>query len=103
MDTLRTKITEVGYEDLYTPVPCGIEDKQALLALDIVDGSVDTVLSIQVLCSVADPAKAAKVIYQLLKSGGELIFWEHHGSSDWTTWTMQSKFAAILIFHVLFQ
>lgn len=90
-NALREKIVETGFQDLYTPIVCGIEDRGVLQSHDIINGSIDTVLSIQVLCSVAVPLEAAKVIYDLLKPGGELIFWEHHKSNDWVTWAMQSE------------
>lgn len=91
LDPLNARIKETGLDDLYTPITCGIEDVDLLQKYGIVDDTVDSILSIQVLCSVSDPAKAAEVIYRLLKPGGELIFWEHHASHDWITRIVQRK------------
>lgn len=72
-------------EEKYTAVTCGLEDVDKMDEAGIVEGSLDCVLSIQVLCSVADPAAAVQRIHSLLKEGGELVFWEHGDSRDWVT------------------
>jgi 2-polyprenyl-3-methyl-5-hydroxy-6-metoxy-1,4-benzoquinol methylase len=78
MVTLSEKIKSTGLEDLYTPLICSVEDAEIELARQgIAPGTVDCILSMQVLCSVKDPAFVVKQLHHLLKPGGELIFWEH--------------------------
>jgi SAM-dependent methyltransferase len=46
-------------------------------ALSLADGSVDTVISTLVLCTVDDPAVALREIGRVLRPGGQLLFIEH--------------------------
>ena len=78
-------------EDIYDLVIANCEDKAALERCGMVPGSVDTVLSIQVLCSVSDPEAMMRQLYELLKPGGKFIFWEHHVNSDPVTRAVQCK------------
>ncbi|KAK0704398.1 methyltransferase type 11 [Lasiosphaeris hirsuta] len=78
-------VAEHGLEGVYELLTCGIEDSDVLERHGIVAGSVDTILSVQVLCSVADPQSVVRELYRLLKPGGRLVFWEHHRSSDRAT------------------
>jgi len=84
------KIDEAGLRGKYTLLSCGAEDTDVLETHGITDGSVDTIVSIQVLCSVDKPGDVAKGLYKLLKPGGKLIFWEHHHSHDPLTKLIQS-------------
>ncbi|GJN69506.1 hypothetical protein PLICBS_003555 [Purpureocillium lilacinum] len=83
------QVKEQWLEDVYELLTCSVDDSNALERHGIVAGSLDTVLSIQVLCSVPHPEATLKELYRLLKPGGKLIFWEHHRSSDWVTVVMQ--------------
>ncbi|KAL2141531.1 hypothetical protein VTI28DRAFT_2231 [Corynascus sepedonium] len=88
---LEASARAAGLEDVYDIVTARIEDAApALERLDVVAGSVDTVLSVQVLCSVADQARIMELVYGLLKPGGKFIFWEHTRNSDPVTRVMQS-------------
>jgi SAM-dependent methyltransferase len=91
-DSIAAKIKETGFQDRYTAITCGIEDGEILGAHGIVPGSLDCVLSIQVLCSVQDLKLSTKLIYDLLKDGGEVIFWEHGQSHDFVSRCVQRKF-----------
>jgi ubiquinone/menaquinone biosynthesis C-methylase UbiE len=46
---------------------------------------MDTVLSIQVLCSVGDVKSVMREVWRLLKPGGTFVFWEHEKSRDGVT------------------
>lgn len=61
--------------------PARISDAAAT-ALPFSDGSVDTVVSTLVLCTVADPAAALREIARVLRSGGQLLFIEHVRASS---------------------
>ncbi|KAK9423017.1 putative Methyltransferase type 11 domain-containing protein [Seiridium unicorne] len=79
-----------GIQGKYTIITCGIEDTDVLEKNGIDAGTIDTILSIQVLCSVEKPEAVIKALYKLLKPRGKLIFWEHHRSHDWLTRLVQS-------------
>ena len=84
-------VARAGLQDKYELILCGVEDSEALARHGIVEGTLDTVLSIQVLCSVPQPAAVARQLHRLLKPGGRLIFWEHTRSSDAITTVFQSN------------
>lgn len=81
-DALRATIKQNGLSDVYTIVPCGVEDSTKLADYGIRAGSVDTVTSVQVLCSVPQPAEMARELYRLLKPGGQMVVYEHVESED---------------------
>lgn len=74
---------------IYTSINAAFEDEEALQAHGIVDGSLDTIICMQVMCSVSDAANAAKRAHQLLKPGGQFLFWEHVASQDGLTRIVQ--------------
>ena len=88
-DSLRTKIKETRMDDIYTIVPCGVENTTELERYGIEPGSIDTILSVQVLCSVADPDAVLKQLYKLLKPGGQIVVYEHIRNDDFLSRMMQ--------------
>ena len=68
-----------------------MEDFDGLREYGVLEGSVDTVMSVQVLCSVPRPEVMVKAMYRLLKPGGQMIVYEHVRSVDWLSRTMQRK------------
>ena len=80
--SLREKIKACGLMDVYEIVACGIENVGELEKHGIVFDSIDTVLSIQVLCSVPDLEKTLRRLYALMKPGGQLVMFEHVKSTD---------------------
>ncbi|EAT80894.1 hypothetical protein SNOG_11850 [Parastagonospora nodorum SN15] len=81
-DSIDTKVEKHGLQDKYELIVAGIEDSDILRAQGITEGSVDTVLCIQVLCAVQDPKMVMREVWKLLKPGGKFIFWEHGWSRD---------------------
>ncbi|KAI1362804.1 S-adenosyl-L-methionine-dependent methyltransferase [Xylaria arbuscula] len=81
-DVLEDKVKEHGLQDKYKVIGARLEDSDVLEEAGITEGSLDTVLCIQVLCSVQEPKKVMKQVWKLLKPGGKFIFWEHGWSKD---------------------
>lgn len=75
--------------DKYKLVAAGIEDSDKLRREGISEGSLDSLLSIQVLCAVQDPKIVMKEVWKLLKPGGKFIFWEHGWSKSRLTMAEQ--------------
>lgn len=82
---IDAKLAGPGLQDRYKLVTCGIEDSDTLRSAGVAEGSMDTVLSIQVMCAVGNPKLVMKEVYKLLKPGGRFIFWEHGSSKDSVT------------------
>lgn len=89
--SLRETVKASGLIDVYEIVPCGVEDAAELKKHGIVLDSIDTILSVQVLCSVSDPNETLRHLYALLKPGGQLILYEHVKSKDVISSVVQSK------------
>ena len=79
---LHRTLTDAGLEVKYTIVHAGAEDTTRLEEEGLVEGTLDCVISIQVLCSVPEPERVISNMYRLLKKGGELIVWEHCACQD---------------------
>lgn len=88
---LRENIKASGLVDVYEIVPCGVEDVAELKKHGIVLDSIDTILSVQVLCSVQDPDEILRRLYALLKPGGQFIVFEHVKSKDMISSLVQSQ------------
>ena len=93
--SLRENIKTSGLIDVYEIVSCGLEDVVELKKHGIMLGSIDTILSVQVLCSVPDPNEILRRLYALLKPGGQLIVYEHVKSNDMISSVVQSKFTTV--------
>lgn len=94
---LASKIQELHLDKLYTPVVARIEDAEEQLAkLGVEPGTVDCILSMQVLCSIPDLEGVIRELHRFLKPGGELIFWEHQQNEvDWITRAVQGRYSAL--------
>lgn len=90
-DGINAKVQKNGLQDKYKLIVSGIEDSDVLRKEGITEGSLDSVLCIQVLCAVRDPKAVMKEIWKLLKPGGKFIFWEHGWSRSSLTVAEQSK------------
>ncbi|KUJ15870.1 S-adenosyl-L-methionine-dependent methyltransferase [Mollisia scopiformis] len=71
---LKKRIQEAGLEGIYEIVPVGVED---LGSKWVGEGEVDTVVTIQCLCSVDEPRKMIDELYGYLKEGGIWVLYEH--------------------------
>lgn len=91
-DALRGNVKKHGLSDMYTIVPCVIEDFDKLKEYGIEAESVDTVTSVQVLCSVPEPEALARGLYKLLKPGGQMLVYEHVKSEDYVSRFVQCNF-----------
>jgi len=90
VDALAARVKEMDLKDMYTPILGKVEDRKLLESFNIIEGTVDSIISIQVLCSVENPEETAKMLWKLLKPGGMLVFWEHHRSHDLLSRIMQA-------------
>ena len=98
---LKTKLCKHEHlAQTYVTFHAALEDHEILGKYGTTDNSVDTVVCMQILCSVPDPVAAAKTIHKLLKPGGQLLFWEHRVSTDIITNIIQREQS--LIFHANF-
>ncbi|KAI9733797.1 MAG: hypothetical protein M1818_007064 [Claussenomyces sp. TS43310] len=84
-DNVVAKIKKSDLQDKYKLLGCGIEDSEILRGEGITEGSMDTVLSIQVLCSVGDVKSVMREVWKLLRPGGSFVFWEHTRNQDTVT------------------
>lgn len=91
-DSLRDNVRSSGLSNIYEVVSCGIEDVVGLEKHGILLDSIDTILSIQVLCSVPDPDAMLRRLYGLMKPGGQLVVYEHVKSRDVVSIIVQSLF-----------
>lgn len=92
VDVVGPKLKKLGLQDKYKLLTCGIEDSDILRSEGITEGSMDTILSIQVMCSVPDPKSAMKEVWKLLKPGGSFVFWEHVRNKDTATAIAQGMY-----------
>lgn len=90
--SLREKVKASGLTDVYEIAACGIEDGAELEKHGIGRDSIDTVISIQVLCSVLDPDEMLRRLYALMKPGGQLIVYEHVKNRDVLSGIVQGMF-----------
>ena len=97
---LNAKLEKHGMQDRYKLIISGIEDSDVLRKEGITEGSLDSVLCIQVLCAVENPKAVMKEVWKLLKPGGKFIFWEHGWSRNRLTNIEQGM--SLRIFHIFF-
>lgn len=76
---LGQRVKDLGMDDIYHVVPVGIEsvDDPSAWNGKIEPGSVDCIVSILCLCSIPEPEKNIKLLYNLLKPGGRWYAYEH--------------------------
>ncbi|RDL40663.1 Uncharacterized protein BP5553_00642 [Venustampulla echinocandica] len=84
-DAIAAKVKKLDLQDKYKFLACGVEESEILRREGITEGSMDTVLSIQVLCAVGDVKSVMREVWKLLKPGGSFVFWEHEKNKDTVT------------------
>lgn len=72
---LRQNAIKAGLEDVYEIVPCGAEEIGT--KADISKESIDTIITVQCLCSIPDPENVINSLYPYLKPGGKWLVYEH--------------------------
>lgn len=87
---LHRNIRAAGLSDIYTVVGCGAEDTDKLREYGITPESVNTIVTIKVLCSVPTPEKTIESLYKLLVPGGQWLVFEHtQNRHSWLTRVFQ--------------
>ncbi|KAE8223818.1 hypothetical protein CF319_g3201 [Tilletia indica] len=81
-----------------TVVPYGIEDPAKIASHGVTESSFDTIVLVQVLCSIPNPKEQIAFFHTLLKPGGQLLMFEHVGSKDSTTRLLQRIFRPYWLF-----
>jgi SAM-dependent methyltransferase len=78
--TLSRRIDELGMQGRYEVLPYGIEDLKT--KANIQPGSVDCIVTVQCLCSIPEPDKNIRLLYEYLKPGGRWYVYEHVKAED---------------------
>jgi SAM-dependent methyltransferase len=71
---LRRKVEEAGLKGIYEILPVGAQD---LASVGLEEESVDTIVTLQTLCSCPGPQDVIKSLYPYLKKGGTWVVFEH--------------------------
>ncbi|KAH7383849.1 hypothetical protein BKA66DRAFT_397183, partial [Pyrenochaeta sp. MPI-SDFR-AT-0127] len=78
--SLRQRVKEAGLDGVYEILPVGIEaiSKVSLDGTTTIEkGTVDCIVSLLCLCSIPEPEKNTKELYEYLKKGGRWYLYEH--------------------------
>ncbi|KDN44895.1 hypothetical protein K437DRAFT_268624 [Tilletiaria anomala UBC 951] len=82
-------------ESKATILSAGVQDLDILAKNGIREESIDTVVLVQVLCSIPDPKEHIKVILSYIKPGGKLIMFEHVRSAHPLTRAIQAAWTPL--------
>jgi SAM-dependent methyltransferase len=72
---LKRRVEQLGLDGRYEVIPVGIQDLQKESPLK--PGSVDCIMTVQCLCSIPEPEKNMRLLYEYLKKGGLWYVYEH--------------------------
>jgi SAM-dependent methyltransferase len=72
---LRANAVKAGLEGVYEVIGCGAEELSVKGGVQ--KGSVDTIVTVQCLCSIPGPERVIGDLYPLLREGGKWIVYEH--------------------------
>jgi len=87
---IRAAVEHAKLSDKYDLVCASIEDSEILAQHGVLPGTMDTIVCVQVLCSIPNPQQVIAEMYKLLKPGGQIIVFEHVRSQDSVTSRLQS-------------
>jgi hypothetical protein len=68
-------LTSASTGDIYEIIGCGAEELQTKGGMQ--KESIDTIMTVQCLCSIPTPELIIKELYPLLKPGGQWLVFEH--------------------------
>ncbi|KAI8810463.1 S-adenosyl-L-methionine-dependent methyltransferase [Cladochytrium replicatum] len=87
---LLTALSKAKLDSKATVIAAGLShDHTALESAAIHESSLDTIVLVQVLCSIPDPKSHLSYLQKLLKPGGQILLYEHVGSDDRFTRSLQ--------------
>jgi SAM-dependent methyltransferase len=86
---LLAEIVKTSLQGKYTVILGLVEDHDLLAKHNLTEGSVDSIVCMQTLCSVRSPDQTMRWMFKLLKPSGVFIFWEHRQSHDFLTKIVQ--------------
>jgi SAM-dependent methyltransferase len=89
---LLAEVERASLQGKYTLILGLVEDEDLLAKNGLKEGSVDSIVCLQTLCTVRDPHQTMQWLFKLLKPGGVFIFWEHRRSHDYLTRLVQGTF-----------
>lgn len=72
---LKKRAADVGLGATYEVIPAGIEDLQKEASIE--PGSIDCIMTVHCLCSIPEPEKNIRLLYNYLKEGGRWYVYEH--------------------------
>ncbi|KAI4854452.1 hypothetical protein E4T44_00165 [Aureobasidium sp. EXF-8845] len=72
---LEASVRKAGLSDIYEIIGCGVEELSN--RTELADASVDTIITVQCLCSVSMPRKTISELYLLLRPEGQWLVYEH--------------------------
>lgn len=72
---LRESAVKAGLGEVYEIIGCGAEELGSVGGIE--RGSVDTIVTVQCLCSIPGPEGVIRDLYPLLKPGGKWLVYEH--------------------------
>lgn len=89
---LAVNLDRAGLTHKTTIIPGGIDksSRPLLLTAGIEPASLDTIVLVQVLCSIAEPTSHLSFLQSLLKPGGQILLFEHIGSKHKPARTLQN-------------
>lgn len=72
---LRANAVKAGLGDVYEIIGCGAEELGSKGGIQ--NETIDTIVTVQCLCSIPGPQRVIRDLYPLLKPGGKWIVYEH--------------------------
>jgi len=87
---IQAAVQRAKLQDKYDLACSSIEDTSVLAEHGVLPGTMDTIVCVQVLCSIPNPRQVIAEMYKLLKPGGQIVVFEHVRSNDNITSRLQS-------------